>query len=102
MQQFVGTVPSARALAAQRAQSTRKRLEGSGLRVSSTRVGDWDPTVAIEHELERENYAAIVLSTLPPGVSRWLRMDLPTRIARRHPGVRLIHVVSRSTSVQPA
>lgn len=96
LQQFEGAAKSARGLAAQRAQSTRKRLESLGIRVRSTRIGNWDPYTAIEEEVGNGEYEAIVLSTLPPGVSRWLRMDLPTRVARRHPEIRLIHVVSRS------
>ena len=97
LQQFEGTAKSPRALAAQRAQNTRRHLEESGFRVRSARIGNWDPYVAIEAELANEKYEAIVISTLPPGVSRWLRMDLPSRIARRHPQVRLVHVVARST-----
>ena len=98
LQQLEGSVKSARGLAAQRAQSTRQYLEGMGLSVRSTRVGNWDPYMAIEEELANEKYEAIVLSTLPPGVSRWLRMDLPSRVARRHPEIRLVHVVSRSAT----
>ena len=102
LQQFEGTVKSARWLAAQRAQSTRRDLESLGVRVRSTRVGNWDPYMAIEDELANEKYEAIVLSTLPPGVSRWLRMDLPSRVARRHPEIRLVHVVSRSSTGRSA
>jgi hypothetical protein len=95
LQQFEGTAKSARGLAAQRAQSTRRHLESLGIRVRSARIGNWDPFVAIEEELMNYKYEAILLSTLPPGVSRWLRVDLPSRIARRYPDIRLIHVVSR-------
>jgi hypothetical protein len=98
LQQFEGTVKSARGLAAQRAQSTRRYLESLGIRVRSTRIGNWDPYLAIEEELANDKYEAIVLSTLPPGVSRWLRMDLPSRVARRHPNVRVVHVVARSAA----
>jgi nucleotide-binding universal stress UspA family protein len=98
LQQFEGTAKSARWLAAQRAQSTRRHLESLGIRVQSTRIGSWDPYTAIEEELVNEKYEAIVLSTLPPGVSRWLRMDLPTRVARHHPEITLMHVVSRSAT----
>ena len=98
LQQFEGTAKSARGLAAQRAQSIRQRLQSLGIRVQSTRVGNWDPYVAIEDELLHEEYEAIVVSTLPPGLSRWLRMDLPSRVVRRHPNIRLIHVVARSAA----
>ncbi len=97
LQQFEGTAKSARGLAAQRAQSTRLHLESLGVRVRSTRIGSWDPYEAIEDALMADTYEAIVLSTLPPGVSRWLRMDLPSRVARRHPEIRLVHVVAQST-----
>jgi len=98
LQQFEGTAKSARELAAQRAQSTRRHLESLGMRVRSTRIGNWDPFVAIEEELVNDKYDAIILSTLPPGASRWLRMDLPSRVARRHPEIGLVHVVSRSAT----
>jgi hypothetical protein len=98
LQQFEGKAKSARGLAAQRAQSTRQRLESLGIRVSSTRVGNWDPYVAIADELVHQKYEAIVVSTLPPGLSRWLRMDLPSRVVRRHPNIRLVHVVARSAA----
>jgi len=101
LQQFEGTARSARALAAQRAQYTRRELEARGLRIRSARIGNWDPYVAIEAELAHEKYEAIVISTLPPGVSRWLRMDLQSRIARRHPSVRLVHVVARAAPHGP-
>ena len=51
LQQFEGTAKSARWLAAQRAQSTRQKLESLGIRVRSTRVGNLDPYIAIEDEL---------------------------------------------------
>ena len=65
LQQFEGTAKSARALAAQRAQNTRRNLESLGIRVRSTRIGNWDPYVAIEEELVNDKYDAVVLSTLP-------------------------------------
>jgi hypothetical protein len=42
-----------------------------------------DPLTAIETALRREPATAIILSTLPPGRSRWLRSDVPTGITRR-------------------
>ena len=38
-------------------------------------------------------YAGLVLSTLPPGVSRWLKLDVVSRVRRAYPTMRLVHVV---------
>jgi len=59
-------------------------------------VGDFYPVRAI-HDLllfEKEDFDEIILSTFPLGVSEWLKLDLPSRIARRF-GIPLTHVVSR-------
>ncbi len=45
-------------------------------------VGDHDPAVAVRRVLEREAFDEIIVSTLPAGLSRWLKMDLPSRISR--------------------
>ena len=56
-------------------------------------VGDADPALAVEDVLLRgEAFEAIVLSTLPPGPSRWLRLDLPHRLEGKT-GLRVIHVI---------
>jgi H+/Cl- antiporter ClcA len=46
-------------------------------------VGDADPLAAVDAALRREPAAGIVLSTLPPGVSRWHRAHVPGGLARR-------------------
>jgi CBS domain-containing protein len=46
-------------------------------------VGVADPLAAIEAALAREPAAGIILSTLPPGASRWLRSNVPSGLARR-------------------
>ena len=46
-------------------------------------VGDPDPLEAIEKTLAQQPFDEIILSTLPPGISRWLALDLPHRIERR-------------------
>ena len=56
-------------------------------------VGDADPAMAVEDVLMRgESWDGIVVSTLPPGPSRWLKLDLPNRLAGRT-GLRVIHVI---------
>lgn len=45
-------------------------------------VGDADPFRAVERILERERFDQILLSTLRPGLSRWLASDLTRRLER--------------------
>jgi hypothetical protein len=78
-----------------RAADASDRLKRSGLNVIASRIGDADPIDAMLDELQsHDGYDAIVVSTLPPGVSRWLRMDVPARAQRLVKGRRLITVVA--------
>lgn len=45
-------------------------------------VGDFSPMESIRDAIERYRYDEIIISTLPARISRWLRQDLPTRVAR--------------------
>jgi hypothetical protein len=101
LQSVGGEARSAVALARLRARRARSLLEAAGAPVAATRIGSYDPLVAIEDELRTGHYDAVVVSTLPPGVSRWLRMDLPARVARRFPQHRVIHVVAQTTLASP-
>ena len=78
-----------------RAQSAAEALQRYGIKVVDARVGDADPVLAVDDEFTAgRRYDAIVISTLPPGLSRWIKMDVVSRLRRTHPRVRLIHVVS--------
>ena len=68
-----------------RAKEAKQRFESSALRVEAAKVGDGSPMLAIEDELRinPEKYDAIVLSTFPPGFSRWLGMDVQDRAERK-------------------
>ena len=46
-------------------------------------VSDPDPMKAIRKALAQRSFDEIILSTLPPGLSRWLAWDLPRRVRRR-------------------
>jgi hypothetical protein len=43
-------------------------------------VGDGNPMLAVEDAMRDGEYDEIILSTLRPGLSRWLRLDLPDRV----------------------
>jgi hypothetical protein len=45
-------------------------------------VGVADPVQATKEVLEHQSFDEIIVSTLPSGLSRWLKMDLPSRVAR--------------------
>jgi hypothetical protein len=80
-------------VALRHAEAARERLEADGLRVVDARPADQDPVAAIEDELHAGGrFAAIVVSTLPAGRSRWLRMDVISRVRRNCPRHRVIHV----------
>lgn len=48
-------------------------------------VGDPRPDDAVLDVLSREAFDEIIVSTLPAGVSRWLRLDVVSRIRRAAP-----------------
>lgn len=66
-------------------------------------VGDANPIYAVGDVLRREGgraFAGIVLSTLPKGVSRWWRFDVPRRMAAAYPNLPLTHVVAEEALVR--
>jgi hypothetical protein len=74
----------ARQLARRRAEEATRRLTGAGVPVAAARVGSHSPLEAVGDELQaRPGYDRIVLSTFPPGVSRWLKGNLPAILQRR-------------------
>jgi hypothetical protein len=83
-----------KAAARHRAALAASRLRHAGCRISETRIGDQNPVLAVEDELRRLRYAAIVVSTFPPRWSRWLKLDVISRLNRSFPNHRLIHVIS--------
>jgi hypothetical protein len=74
----------------------RGRFEGAGLRVEDALIGDPSPVKAIEEEMMRSPgaYDAIILCTLPQGVSKWLGMDVHKRVERKF-DLPVMHVVAQ-------
>jgi hypothetical protein len=83
-----------RKLARERLARELAWLRGLGA-TASGEVGVPDPIEAIKLVLHRDHVDEIILSTLPSGRSRWLTMDLPTRV-RRAFGLPVIHVEGQS------
>jgi hypothetical protein len=75
----------ARQLAMRRGSEAAAKLTAVGARVTAVRVGSHLPLDAVGDELYwHPGYTAIVLSTFPPGLSRWLKGDLPNQLRRRY------------------
>jgi len=84
-------------VARQRAEAARTLLEEKAqARVVRAAVGAPEPLQAIADELRAQpGYDTLVICTLPPGVSRWLKLDLVHRAERKF-GLRVIHVVAEA------
>ena len=83
-------------VAGQREAAKTLLEETARARVVRTAVGAPDPLQAIADELlARPGYDALVICTLPPGISRWLKLDLVHRAERKF-GLRVIHVVAEA------
>ncbi len=65
-------------------------------------VGDANPVYAVGVARRREGpdaFTGIILSTLPKGISRWWRFDVPKRMAQSNPDLSVTHVVSEEALV---
>jgi hypothetical protein len=54
--------------------------EAAGMPVEGI-VGDPDPIAAVQDALNLRGFDEVMISTLSPRISRWLRLDLPSKIA---------------------
>lgn len=82
----------ARAAAQRRLDEGLGRLLAEGIDATGE-VGDPSPVLAVVDTLLERPYDEIIVSTFPPGVSRWLKMSLPDRLRRRF-DIPVSHVVS--------
>lgn len=79
------TEGQAKALAHQHLEEALRRFGDQGLEVTGA-VGADNPVDAVDEELrhvEPDHYAGIIVSTLPKTVSKWLKIDAPSRIERK-------------------
>jgi hypothetical protein len=86
------------ALAEKRLEAALERFRGLGCDAEGE-VGDTSPFLAVRDCLLADGtYDGVILSTLPPGVSRWLKQDLPHRLERTF-GLPVTHLTGQSESV---
>ncbi|HEU4840731.1 MAG TPA: hypothetical protein VFT09_04785 [Ilumatobacteraceae bacterium] len=72
-----------RTLARRRMEEALTRFRAAGAESADGVVGDANPVRAIDDVMLDATFDEIILSTLPSGVSRWLRLDLPRRVEQR-------------------
>jgi hypothetical protein len=53
--------------------------EAAGTEVQG-KVGDPEPMAAIQDAINLDGYDEVIVSTLPVRVSRWLKLDLPSKV----------------------
>lgn len=93
------TEGEALAVAQERLDNALTRFKELGAEATGE-VGDPDPLQAIADALRERPFDEIILSTLPPGGSRWLRQDLPHRVERSF-SVPVTHVVAEVEEPKP-
>lgn len=86
------TEGEAHAIAQRRLDAALARFRDLGAQADGE-VGDQSPMLAIRDALNVRGFDEMILSTLPPGPSRWLKQDLPHRVERSF-GFPVTHVVA--------
>jgi hypothetical protein len=71
-----------------------QKLRGAGLDIDG-QIGDPDPVAAVQVAANQGSYDEMIVSTLHKHVSRWLKLDLPSKAAHAT-GLPVTHVESRS------
>lgn len=90
-EQVIYTDEDALTLATKRLEVALAALAETGADVEGV-VGDERPMDAINDQFNEQEFDEIVLSTLEPGLSRWLHTDLPHRVERKF-GIPVTHII---------
>ncbi|MEA2468910.1 MAG: hypothetical protein QOJ57_3036 [Thermoleophilaceae bacterium] len=70
------------------------RLRAAGLEIDG-QIGDPDPVAAVQDAANAGSYDEMIVSTLHKHVSRWLKLDLPSKAAHAT-GLPVTHVEAHS------
>jgi hypothetical protein len=70
-----------------------EKLRAEGLRIEGI-VGDGDPLAAVQDAVNFGHFDEVIVSTLPVRASKWLKLDLPTRVGRAT-GLPVSHVETK-------
>ena len=74
--------PRRRAEARKRLDAALEHMWDEGIDVKGTLGVDTDPIFCVGEAWDPAVYDEIVVSTFPTGISHWLNLDLPQRVAR--------------------
>jgi hypothetical protein len=89
----------AHAIAAQRLEHVLDSLREAGIEATGN-IGDESPVLAVGDALRHQPFDEIIVSTLPPGLSRWLKLDLPHRLERMY-HLPVTHVIAVPEPARP-
>ena len=67
------------------------KLRAAGLDIDGM-VGDPDPAAAVQDACNLGSYDEVIVSTLPTHLSKWLKLDLPRKVAHAT-GLPVTHIV---------
>jgi hypothetical protein len=81
-----------------RVNGALERLHAAGIEAEAM-LGDVDPACAVIEVWDPRRWDEVLVSTLPTGTSRWLRIDLPRRIGRAVDAP-VTHVVSQPSGAR--
>jgi hypothetical protein len=84
---------AARADSERHMNSAVERFRAEGLDVEGT-CGDSDPLAAVQDAVNFGTFDEAIVSTLPVRASKWLKMDLPTRVERTT-GLPVTHIETK-------
>ena len=70
-----------------------EKLRGAGFTVEGS-IGDSDPVAAVQDACNFGRFDEIIVSTLPLRVSKWVKLDLPSK-AERATGLPVTHVETK-------
>lgn len=84
---------AAKAESTEHMENAVKRLRDEGLEVEG-QCGDGDPMAAVQDAVNFGTFDEVIVSTLPQRASKWLKMDLPTRVERTT-GLPVTHVETK-------
>ena len=96
---LIWTEGEAKAIASQRLAAGLDRIRAMGAEATGE-VGDSSPFLAVDDAMRHRDIDGVIVTTLPVGLSRWLKLSLPERIERKH-HVPVTHIVVHLDATVP-